>query len=93
MKIKWTYGYSPYRSQSGNEIPAYEVLDHKGNTILETNKNLPLEQQENIARLASLAPELAAAAQKVIRSWDIEYLAAAVCELSIFLDERVAGDE
>lgn len=89
MAIYWTYEYSPYRSQSGKEIPAFEIFDQEQNTILNTNENLPLVQQENIARLAALAPELAAAAEKVIRSYGTEHLTSAIRELAALLNHSM----
>ena len=56
----WIYDYSPYTSQDGAEIPAFEIHcpDHK---VAETNEDRPSAEQEANARLISAAPELFAA--------------------------------
>ena len=101
MPIQWTYEYSPFTSQNGREIPAFEIFDHHGRTILMTNEHQPIILQENAARLAAKAPELAAHAERIIRCWknsilhlteeDIQLwddanLAAAINEIATLLD-------
>jgi len=52
----WEYQYSPYTSQDGQEIPAFEV--HGEHKVCDTNENRPSEEQEANARLIAAAPEL-----------------------------------
>ena len=52
----WVYQYSPYTSQDGHEIPAFEV--HGEDKVCDTNENQPSEEQEANARLIAAAPEL-----------------------------------
>ncbi len=52
----WIYAYSPYTSQDGKEIPAFEV--HGEEKVCDTNENRPGEEQEANARLIATAPEL-----------------------------------
>ena len=42
------------------EIPAFEVFDHDGNKVFDTNEDTPCELQEANARLGSAAPRLLA---------------------------------
>ncbi len=53
-----TYEYSPYTSQSGEEIPAFEIFDAEYQTVAETNENLTTEEQETLARLFAASPEM-----------------------------------
>jgi hypothetical protein len=76
----WTYQYSPYTSQDGQEIPAFEVYEWE--KICDTNENRPIEEQEANAGLIAAAPELLAAAKKVVRRWKKGDLAEAVRELA-----------
>ena len=52
----WVYQYSPYTSQDGHEIPAFEV--HGEEKVCDTNEDRPVEEQEANARLIAAAPEL-----------------------------------
>ena len=56
--LSLTYEYSPYTSQSGEEIPAYEIFDTEYHTIAETNENMTAEEQETLVRLFVASPEL-----------------------------------
>ena len=38
-----SYDYSPYQSQQGDEIPAFEIFDAEYQTIAETNENMTAE--------------------------------------------------
>lgn len=76
----WTYQYSPYTSQDGKEIPAFEVNGVE--KVCDTNEDRPSEEQEANARLIAAAPELLAAAKKVVRRWKKGDLAEAVRELN-----------
>lgn len=53
-----TYDYSPYVSQEGEEIPAFELLNEQGDTVAETNENRPSEEQEQLARMFAASPEM-----------------------------------
>lgn len=53
-----SYDYSPYQSQQGDEIPAFEIFDAEYQTIAETNENMTAEEQEKLARLFAASPEL-----------------------------------
>lgn len=53
-----TYDYSPYTSQEGAEIPAFELFNEQGDTVAETNENLPSEEQEQLARIFAASPEM-----------------------------------
>ena len=55
--VSWTYQYSPYTSQHGEEIPAFEVHGDE-EKVCDTNENRPSEEQEANARLIAAAPEL-----------------------------------
>ncbi|MBI1227799.1 MAG: hypothetical protein GC192_21370 [Bacteroidetes bacterium] len=54
----YTYGYSPYTGQDGEEIPAFEVFNEEGVKVADTNENLPSKEQEYTAILFSAAPTL-----------------------------------
>lgn len=56
--LSFTYEYSPYTSQSGEEIPAFEIFDADYQTVAETNENLTTEEQETYARLFAASPEM-----------------------------------
>jgi hypothetical protein len=61
----WSYDYSPYRCQQGDdgiesELPAFEVFDADCDKIFDTNEDTPCELQEANARLAASAPRLLA---------------------------------
>ncbi len=55
----WSYEYTPYISQDGEEIPAFQI--HGIAKISETNESRPQEEQEANARLIAAAPDLLAA--------------------------------
>lgn len=52
----WTYCYSPYTANDGEEIPAFEV--HGEDKICDTNEDRPAEEQEANARLLAAAWDL-----------------------------------
>ena len=53
----WSYQYSPYTAQDGNEIPAFEI--HADDVkVCDTNEDRPAGEQEANARLIAAAPEL-----------------------------------
>jgi hypothetical protein len=52
----WIYEYSPYQSQDGEEIPAFEVSGEE--KVCDTNENRSKEEQEANARLIAAAPGL-----------------------------------
>ncbi len=58
----WAYEYSPYAvARDGDpayELPAFEVFDHDGNKVFDTNEDDPAGRQEANARLGAAAPEL-----------------------------------
>lgn len=54
----FNYEYSPYTGQDGKEIPAFEVFNEAGVKVADTNENLPLKEQEEMAILFSAAPTL-----------------------------------
>jgi hypothetical protein len=71
----WVYEYSPYTSQDGKEIPAFEV--HGEEKVCDTNEDRPSEEQEANARLIASAPELLTVAQFALDYLDgQEYLQA-----------------
>jgi hypothetical protein len=77
----WTYQYSPYTSQDGHEIPAFEV--HSDSVkVCDTNEDRPPIEQEANARLIAAAPDLLEAAEKVVAAWESGDLAAAVRQLN-----------
>lgn len=53
-----TYDYSPYQSQQGEEIPAFEICNEEGEKVADTNENQPCEYQEAIAALFAASPEM-----------------------------------
>lgn len=55
---EFTYEYSPYTGQDGEEIPAFEIFNEAGEKVADTNENLPCEEQERIAMLFSASPAL-----------------------------------
>ena len=79
----WECTYSPYTSQDGEEIPAFEIIgDEK---ICDTNENQPRDEQQANAWLIAGAPDLldaleaqTDAAQAVVDAWERGDLAAAV---------------
>lgn len=96
--MPWTFTYSPYTSQSGKEIPAYEIFDSKYRTVLTTNEHYSNKLQYNVACLAAKAPEFAALSEKIVRLWregianansqtsNLTHLNAAIHELASLLD-------
>ena len=63
----WNYEYNPYTVGSKNsplstdaEIPAFDVFDHDGNKVFDTNEDSPCELQEANACLGATAPRLLA---------------------------------
>lgn len=38
---KFSYEYSPYTGQNGEEIPAFEIFNEAGEKVADTNENLP----------------------------------------------------
>ncbi len=52
-----TYDYSPYRSQKGEEIPAFEIFDQEGQKLADTNEDMDAVLQEAIASLFVASPE------------------------------------
>lgn len=70
MTIRWTYEYSPFTSQQGREIPAFEIFDHKSRTVLMTNENHSRIEQEKVAGLAIKAPALASLSERIILCWN-----------------------
>jgi len=62
----WSYEYSPYRVQRGqngveSELAAFEIFDGEGDKVFDTNEDTDAEMQEANARLGSTAPRLLAA--------------------------------
>lgn len=62
----WSYEYSPYRVQRGqngveSELAAFEVFDAKGDKVFDTNEDTDADLQEANACLGSTAPRLLAA--------------------------------
>lgn len=53
-----TYDYSPYQSQSGEEIPAFEIFNEAGEKVADTNEDQPAAMQEALAALFAASPEL-----------------------------------
>jgi hypothetical protein len=81
----WTYQYSPYTSQDGKEIPAFEV--HGAEKVCDTNEDRPIEEQEANALLIAAAPEVLEAAERVVSRWEKGDLAEAVRELNAAIAE------
>lgn len=63
----WTCEYSPYRTNHGHEVPAFEVFDANGIKLFDTNEDLPVDMQEAAAQLASAAPALRDALTECLR--------------------------
>jgi len=53
-----SYDYSPYQSQQGGDIPAFEIFNEEGEKVADTNENQPCEDQEAIAALFAASPEM-----------------------------------
>ena len=64
----WTYQYSPYTSQDGREIPAFEV--HAEEKVCDTNENRPIEEQEANARLIAAVPDMLKALELILPALD-----------------------
>lgn len=64
---EWSYDYRPYQLQDGTELPAFEIYDHRGEKLFDTNEDLSLAQQEAAAQLAVAAPALHAALTECLR--------------------------
>jgi hypothetical protein len=71
----WSYQYSPYTvrntgadatSSVGDELPAFEVFDADGTKVFDSNEDLPANLQEANACLASAAPRMLAALEKLV---------------------------
>ena len=62
----WTYQYSPYTTQDGKDIPAFEIHG-EGEKVCDTVEDQPIEAQEANARLIVAAPELLEALQQCER--------------------------
>lgn len=58
IPLSLTYEYSPYTSQTGEEIPAFEIFNEEGEKVADTNENMTTEQQETHARLFAASPEM-----------------------------------
>jgi hypothetical protein len=58
----WSYAYSPYTLEragaEARELPAFEIFDAEGNTVFDTNEDMPAEIQEANASLATAAPAM-----------------------------------
>jgi hypothetical protein len=86
----WIYQYSPYTSQDGREIPAFEV--HGDDVkVCDTNEDRPVTEQEANACLIAAAPDLLEAAEKVIASWERGDLAGAVRQLDAAIELAKGG--
>ena len=57
----WELEYLPYTNQDNHEIPNFRINDAGGDTVCETNENLPADVQEANAWLITAAPDLLAA--------------------------------
>lgn len=104
-EIEWGWDYSPYRTLDGKEteIPAYEIFDHQGDKIADTNENLPADSQLDAAMLMAAAPRLfialhgALTALNTAPRFDVpgldcdSYDVAAVCETAMALARGKSG--
>ena len=60
----WIYEYSPYTSQDGDEIPAFEIFGSE--KVCDTNEDRPEHEQEANARLIAAAPDLLGALEEFV---------------------------
>jgi hypothetical protein len=86
----WAYEYNPYIAHDGGEIPAFEVFDHNGNKVFETNEDSPAELQEANARLASASPRLLAALDQLLSIFDTDLAQGIYWDDPRVLEARVA---
>lgn len=69
----WELEYLPYTSQDDTEIPNFRINDAEGDSVCETNENLPAEVQEANAWIIAAAPELLKALEAYVDYFDESY--------------------